>query len=405
MKIKYSLPVLVLLLILAGCGSTQPKAGDDPVAASDLADEILILDTHMDSPLVIRDSEGGMTLADADGHFNYEKAKKGGLNAAFMAVYISPSLQETGGGFDLANELIDLVEESINRNPEKFAGALNPEDIEANYRKGLLSLPMGIENGAALEKKLENIEYFYNRGIRYMTLTHSRVNSICDSSFDEEKSWKGLSPFGREVVAEMNRTGMIVDVSHVSDDAFFQVLEVSKAPVLATHSCCRHFVPGLERNMSDEMIRKLAEKGGIIQINFCASFLDKDYADASRAVSGKFREFLKKEDLNWRDSRAMEYRDQLLADNPLPEVPLSRVVDHIEHVIGLVGVDHVGLGSDFDGIGDAVPTGLEDVSKYRDLVAEMADRGFSREDIEKICGRNFLRLWREVNEVSSSWKS
>ena len=375
-----------------------------PVDTPDLADEILILDTHMDSPLVVQDSEGEMTLADADGHFNYEKAKQGGLNAAFMAVYISPTLQEKGGAFDLANELIDLVEESISKNPDKFAAALRPDDIEMNFENNLVSLPMGIENGAALEKDLKNIQYFHDRGIRYITLTHSRVNSICDSSFDEERTWNGLSPFGKEVVAEMNRLGMMIDVSHVSDDTFFQVLEISRAPVLATHSSCRHFVPGLERNMSDEMIVKLAEKGGVIQINFCASFLDNDYAEASRVISQQFRAFLEEEDLGWRDPEAVEFRQKLIAENPLPEVPLGRVVDHIEHVIGLVGPDHVGLGSDFDGIGEAVPAGLEDVSKYRDLINEMSRRGISKEDIGKICGGNFLRLWRDVEKVSSSLK-
>jgi membrane dipeptidase len=202
----------------------------------------------------------------------------------------------------------------------------------------------------------------------------------------------------------MNRLGIMIDVSHASDDAFFQVLELSEAPVLATHSSCRHFIPGFERNMSDEMIKKLAEKGGVIQINFCTSFLDQDYADAYEVISNKFRAFLEEENLGWRDEKAVEFREKLQQENPMPEVPLGRVVDHIEHVIGLVGVDHVGLGSDFDGIGDSVPVGLEDVSKYRDLVNEMRSRGFSRPDIEKICGGNFLRLWKEVEIAGSSGK-
>ncbi len=388
------------VLILWGCSTADPSSQDE--AEMDLADEILILDTHMDSPMRLHRSGGEFTLADSPGHFNYAKAEKGGLNAAFMAVYIPPSMKETGGAFNLANEMIDMIEESISKNPDKFAAALTPGDIEDNFKKKLISLPMGIENGTALEEKLENIKYFYDRGIRYITLTHSRANGICDSSFDQEKVWKGLSPFGKEVVSEMNRLGMMIDISHVSDDTFFQVLELSEAPVLATHSSCRHFIPGFERNMSDDMIKKLAAKGGIIQINFCASFLDQEYAQADDEFSNKFRRYLKRENLDWRDDKAVEFREKLMKDNPLPEVPLSRVVDHIEHVISLVGADHVGLGSDFDGIGDAVPVGLEDVSGYRGLVEEMSRRGISRGDIEKICGGNLLRLWREVALKSSA---
>jgi membrane dipeptidase len=402
------LPILLLLLlpavlVLSGCSTGEPIL--DSSSETELADELLILDTHMDSPMLVNHSGGEFTLAESPGHFNYEKARQGGLNAAFMAVYISPSMREEGGAFALANEMIDQIEDSISRNPDKFAAALTEEDIRGNFQKQLISLPMGIENGSALEEKLENIEYFYDRGIRYITLTHSRANGICDSSFDDEKVWKGLSPFGKEVVAEMNRLGMMIDVSHASDDAFFQILELSEAPVLATHSSCRHFVPGLERNMSDEMIVKLAEKGGVMQINFCASFLDADYAAAYDEVSNKFRAFLQEENLGWRDDKAVAYREKLQQENSLPEVPLSRVVDHIEHVISLVGDNHVGLGSDFDGIGDAVPVGLEDVSKYRDLVKEMSSRGLSREVIEKVCGGNFLRLWKEVEQKRAARNS
>lgn len=398
MKIKLLAMVAFFLLINSGC-SIEPASTASP-AGSDLADEILIIDTHMDSPMLVHEAAGGFTLAESTGHFNYQKAREGGLNAAFMAVYISPSMKEKGGAAELADRMIDEIHDSIRLNPEKFAAALTPDDIEENFRKGLISLPIGIENGTALEEDLQKIVHYYDRGVRYMTLTHSRANAICDSSFDEDKVWGGVSPFGKKVVEEMNRLGMMIDVSHASDDAFYQVLEISKAPVLATHSCCRHFVPGLERNMSDEMIRKMAQSGGLIQINFCASFLDSDYADASREISRKLRSFMEEKGLTWRDPEAVEYRKKLQAENPLPEVPLSRVVDHIEHVVDLAGIDHVGLGSDFDGIGDAVPTGLEDVSKYRDLVREMQDRGFTREEIEQVCGGNLLRLWKEVENRS-----
>lgn len=395
MKIKQLL-ILLLPLLFAGCFSEKDNPLPEPETS--LAEEILLIDTHMDTPMLVQQSEGAFNLADAPGHFNYEKAREGGLDAVFMAVYIPPSMKESGGAFDLANEMIDRIEESIQVNPEKFAAAFSPADIEENYRKSLISLPIGIENGTAIEAKLTNLKHFYDRGVRYMTLTHSRANEICDSSFDEDKVWQGLSPFGREVVTEMNRLGMMVDISHVSDQAFYQVLELSRAPVLATHSSARHFVPGLERNMSDEMIKKLAEKGGIIQINFCASFLDQQYAEASRRFSEQMRDFLKEEGLARDDPRVREFREKLLLENPLPEVSFSRIADHIEHVVDLVGVDYVGLGSDFDGIGDAVPTGMENVSKYPNLIDELERRNFNKADIEKICGGNLLRVWRQVEQ-------
>ncbi len=228
-----------------------------------------------------------------------------------------------------------------------------------------------MENGAALEGRLENIRYFYNRGIRYITLVHSRNNHICDSSFEEKRRWNGLSPFGRLVVEEMNRVGMMIDVSHVSDSTFYQILRLSRAPVIASHSSCRFFTPGLERNMDDAMIKLLASKGGVIHINFGVPFLRND---------------------RWKPS------DQEHAGDP---VDVSDVARHIDHAVKLAGPDHVGLGSDFDGMGDNLPRGLKDVSGYPNLILELMKLGYNEEDIRKICGGNTLRVWEEVQHVAA----
>src|SRR5690606_4282169 len=250
--------------------------------ADSLAQALIIADTHVDLPyrLVeqkIKPTGDGLNviLSTREGDFDYERAKKGGLDAPFMSIYIPASYQNKPDfGKALADSLIDMVRQIATGLPDKFALALTPDDIERHAAAGKISLPMGMENRAPIGKSLANIKYFYDRGIRYITLTHSRDNQICDSSYDTKHTWNGLSPFGVEVVKEMNRVGIMVDISHVSDSAFYDVIAVSSAPVIASHSSCRHFTPGFERNMSDDMIRALARNGGVIQINFGATFVD-----------------------------------------------------------------------------------------------------------------------------------
>jgi membrane dipeptidase len=260
---------------------------------------------------------------------------------------------------------------------------------------------MGMENGAPVEDDLANVAHFAERGIRYITLTHSKNNQICDSSYDEERTWHGLSPFGREVVAEMNRVGIMVDVSHVSDETFEQVLEVTRAPVIASHSSCRHFTPGFERNMSDEMIRELAANGGVIQINFGSSFLTAAANQWAKARSEAIDAFVAEGGLESDDPAVVEFRRRYLEEHPLPRATVEDVADHIDHVVELAGIDHVGLGSDFDGVGPSLPTGLEDVSRYPNLFRVLLERGYSDEDIGKIAGGNLLRVWREVERLAA----
>jgi len=260
-------------------------------------------------------------------------------------------------------------------------------------------LPMGMENGSPVEGDLENLTHFFNRGIRYITLTHARDNHISDSSYDTTRTWNGLSPFGEEVVAEMNRMGIMVDISHVTDSAFYDVMEITKAPAIASHSSCRAFTPGFERNMSDDMIKRLGENGGIIQINYGSEFLDS----VSNKIGAKNRahiaQWLKENNLREQDEEAREYIKHYSRQHPV-YTDVSVVVDHIDHVKKLAGIDHVAFGSDFDGVGDSLPEGLKDVSFYPNLIYHMLKRGYTEEEIEKVCYKNQFRVWQEVDRVA-----
>jgi membrane dipeptidase len=240
--------------------------------------------------------------------------------------------------------------------------------------------------------------------VRYVTLTHGKNNLICDSSYEtpENRLWHGLSPFGHEVVAEMNRLGIMVDLSHVSDEAFDQALALSQAPPFASHSSCRHFTPGFERNLDDARIRALAAKGGVLQINFGSSFLtaaaNQNAIDGFRAQAA----FVKEKGVAENSPEAKAFEEEWKKENPLPRASLDDVVAHIDHVVEIAGIDHVGLGSDFDGVGDSLPFGLRDVSMYPNLFARLLERGYSEADIEKIAGGNLLRVWRETERVAAA---
>ncbi len=399
--------IVLALLLAAGCAgggdaARGNAAGGDEVQARaiELARELIIVDTHIDVPYRLTEQMQDVSARTDGGDFDYPRAVEGGLNAAFMSIYVPASTQEQGGARALAEELITMVEGIAAAHPDKFAIARSPAEVRRHFAQGLLSLPLGMENGAPLEGDLANLAHFHRRGIRYITLTHSANNAICDSSYAEQRTWNGLSPFGREVVLEMNRLGVMVDVSHVSDEAFWQVMEVSRAPVIASHSSCRRFTPGFERNMSDEMIVKLAERGGVIQINFGSTFIEEQYNRESIARWFAVGKLLEEHGLTREDAEGRRLAEQYATDHPLQVATLSDVADHFDHVVQLVGVDHVGIGSDYDGVGDSLPTGLEDVSKYPNLIAALLRRGYTDQDIEKLAGANLLRVWSEVDRVA-----
>jgi membrane dipeptidase len=374
-----------------------------------IAQEEIILDGHIDVPWRLEKSRAadgslGENVAEATtrGDFDWPRAREGGLDAPFMSIYVAASFEKRGAK-KVADGLIDMVEGIVRESPEKFALARSPADVRANAAAGKISLPMGMENGSPIEGKLANVAWFHGRGIRYITLAHSKDNHICDSSYDTRHTHHGLSRFGKKVVAEMNRVGIMVDVSHLSDEAFDDVLATSVVPVIASHSSCRHFTPGWERNMSDDMIRRLAEKGGVIQINFGSAFLSDEARKAADAHEAAREAFMKAEGIapDPEDEHAQRLAEWD-AENPPPRATVEDVADHIEHVVRLVGPDHVGLGSDFDGVGDSLPEGLRDVSDYPNLIRVLLERGVSREDIVKICSGNVLRVWQAVEDHAAS---
>jgi len=350
---------LGLALLLAASPAQKPS--DEEVQRVHRA--TLLIDTHNDAPLrVIRGVDFG--LRSQEGHTDVPRLREGGVGAVFFSAYVAPGYVPKGQSLRRAVEVIDAVRQDIiARYPDDFVAALTADDIERARRQGKIAALIGVEGGHAIENSLRVLRTFHGLGARYLTLTHFNTNDWADSSGDlnnpKVPHHNGLTDFGRQVIAEMNRIGMMVDVSHVADKTFWDVLEVSKAPILASHSSCRALCADA-RNLTDEMLRALAAKGGLIQINFNPGFLTK---------------------------------------RPAPPASLDDVVAHIDHAAKVGGIDAVGIGSDFDGI-DQAPVGLEDVSKFPNLTRALLEKGYSASDIAKIYGANLLRLMRAVEAVA-----
>lgn len=412
------LPILILVSMIYSCASTSETkdeskelTNDDLRAKADeLAQKFIIADGHVDLPYRM-EVKGFMLKKEVEdvsvetsGNFDYPKAKKGGLDAPFMSIYVPSSYQKSGGAKDFADSLISMTVQVARTYPDKFALAYTPEDIAQNFEDGLISLPMGMENGAPIEDDLANVQYFHDRGIRYITLTHSKDNQICDSSYDTVQTWNGLSPYGEKVVAEMNRVGIMVDISHVSDSAFYDVMKIVKAPVIASHSSARTYTPGFQRNMNDDMLKALAANKGVIHINFGSSFLSKASRDKFNEMRAHLVNYRAENNLKEEDPDFIAYEKEFTKkfkeeNNPFEDIKTA--ADHIDHIVKLIGIDYVGLGSDFDGVGDSLPVGLKDVSMYPNLIYELLVRGYSEEDIEKICYKNTFRVWNEVIRVAN----
>jgi len=384
----------IMLFLLAGFILTACHAPLDK-RAYNIAQQIIIADTHIDLPYQLDKHWEDLSIQ-TSGNFDFPRANRGGLNIAFMAIYISAETAAENNNSARADTLIDLVYKIQSEWPEYCAVLTDVSEVQNHFKAGKISLAMGMENGSGLDGDLANISYFYNRGIRYITLAHSKSNRICDSSYDPERKWNGLSPFGRQVIAEMNRIGMMIDISHVTDSTFYQVLRLTQAPVIASHSSCRFFTPGYERNISDSMLKLLAESGGVIQINFGSSFIN----DVYRKNYEPLWTYLEENNMKWGDSATTAYVEQFSRDHPVAFADVSEVADHIDHVVNLVGIDHVGLGSDFDGLGDSLPSGLKDVSMYPNLLKILLERGYTEEEIKKICSGNLLRVWQQVERAA-----
>ncbi|MDR6562693.1 MULTISPECIES: dipeptidase [unclassified Arcicella] len=416
LKNYLSITLIAFLILTHGISFGKPKKKithtptvhriDDKEAllrkkADELAHKYIIVDGHVDLPYRLHAKMEDVSVQTAGGDFDYVRAKKGGLTAPFMSIYVPADLQRKKGfSKALADSLIDMVENLVKQYPDKFALAKSPADIETNFKKGLISLPMGMENGSPIESNLANLQYFYDRGIRYITLCHGEDNFICDTSYDTTNTWRGLSPIGRQVVREMNRLGIMLDCSHISDDTFAQVVALSKAPVIASHSSCRTFTPGFIRNAPDNLIKAMAKKGGVIMINYSSMFLDSISNKTYETKRTHLRQWQKEHNLVPKDSLAKAYEADYDKLHPTPLTNVERVADHIDHVKKIAGIDYVGLGSDFDGVGPTLPDGLKDCSQLPNLIYVLLKRGYTEKDIEKICYKNVFRVWNKVAEVA-----
>ncbi len=399
-KKTIQLSVCFLVFISLFCqGSQNSNQSNIEKRARELAHKILILDSHIDVPYRLLEEYEDISQRTEKGHFDYPRAIEGGLDVAFFAIYVRPDLQKKGGAKASADLQIDMVYKIIEANPDKFVLITSPAEISQKLQPGKIGIALGIENGAALEGKMENLLYFYNKGIRYITLAHSKWNRICDSSYDEERRWNGLSPFGKALVKEMNNIGMMIDVSHISDEAFYQVLELSRSPVIASHSAVRHFTPGFERNLDDQMINLMAQGEGIVQVPFGSYFIHPEMNRVGEQVRKSIDNYLIEHNLTSDDSQAVAYSRNIRAENRVDPGDIELLLNQIDHIVQLQGVNFVGFGSDFDGVGK-VPRGLEDVSAYPNIIRELLKRGYKESDIRKICAENFLRVWSEIEQTA-----
>lgn len=354
---------------------------------------MFILDSHCDTPsqiLRLRD----MSIDNDYAHVDFPKLERGKINGAFFALYIPSKYDEDAdSGFAYAQLLLDGVRRSVHENNDAASLCVSRNQAMDNKSNGLFSVFLGLENGSPIGHDMERLRWFYDAGVRYVTLCHSGNNQICDSCAPVSGRWNGLSPFGKELIREMNRIGMLVDVSHISDSSFHDVLDTSVRPVVATHSCCRALADH-PRNMTDDMIRHLADAGGVIQINFYPLFIDSEFRNilSSSGIINRGEsiesEFIADPSNNAKRAAWNRIQDELQA---LSRPSFRKIADHIDHVVEIAGIDHVGIGSDFDGI-EVTPKGLEDISMMPVLFEELRGRGYSDSDLAKIAGENFFRI-------------
>ena len=364
--------------------------------AQSLAQRHLVVDTHIDAPYGLYREAADLGTSAPAREFDFPRAREGGLDLAFMSIFTPARMAQAGESRQVADQLIDLVEGLAEKHPRRFAIATCTEDVARLHGSGIVALALGMENASPLEATTANLDHFVARGIRYVSLAHSKSNRYADSSYDLNERWDGLSELGKQTVPELNRRGVMIDISHLSDKAAWQVLELSNAPVIASHSSLRYFIPGFHRNMSDDMVKAVAEGGGVVQINFGSGFVSKKAREwTMRREAAMLARFAGQQP----DTEARrEFRETYAAEHPYPFATVDTVLDHIDRVVTLVGIDHVGLGSDFDGVGDTLPVGLKDVGDFPNLVAGLLGRGYDEGAIAKILGLNLMRVWRDVEQ-------
>lgn len=401
--------VCLILVFLASAGNSSVAQTTEPrderlwQRALAIHRRAIVVDTHNDvtTPMTNNYFDLGGTPP-APYRTNIARMKQGGLTAEFFSLYVRPWYVEHGGSTRRTLDMIDAVYRAVERHPRDLMLATSVADVRRAKRLNKVAALMGIEGGHAIEDSLPTLREFYRLGVRYMTLTWNNTTNWADAGRGEKKHG-GLNDFGREVVREMNRLGMLVDVSHVSDETMSDALDVSKAPVIASHSSARA-LSNVSRNIPDDLLKRIAKNGGVVCVNFYTFFVDeKTVGPQSEARDKRLKAQQDAIDAKYKDDpeRRAEESDKLEQANPLPPLPISKLIDHIDHIVKVAGVDHVGIGADFDGAND-MPEGASDVSMLPNITYELLKRGYSEPDIRKILGGNFLRAFAEAERVARS---
>ena len=422
-ELGYKIMISRLCFVLALASFAAAQTSEKPAAPSDIAvseraqklhDSALVVDTHADTPQRFLDE--GFDIGSTDpsdvGHLSLDKARRGNLGAEFFSIWVDP---ETNQGHFAQHtfDLIDSVYEQAAHHPDRMTMAFSVADIERAHHEHKLAALMGIEGGHSIENDMHLLRDYYRLGVRYMTLSWSNTNEWSDSSGDindpKIQHHNGLTDFGKQVVLEMNRLGMMVDISHVADKTFWDAIATTKAPVIASHSSARALVDA-PRNMTDDMLRAVAKNGGVVQVNFFSGFVDEDYRKAmlaqekdQAAAIQKYVDSLKAQ------GKPVSYieidRMEREWTAKIPRPPFKSLIDHIDHIAKVAGVDHVGLGSDFDGVSGATPQGMDSAADLPNITQALLDRGYSADDIKKILGGNLLGVFRQVETVSHEMQS
>jgi membrane dipeptidase len=371
--------------------------------ALEIQRKAIVIDTHNDVTTPMTNDDYDLSGPPPTPYrTSIERMKQGGLTGEFFSLYVKPWYVANGGAARRTLDMIDAVYRAVERHPNDLMIATSVADIRRAKKQGKIAALMGIEGGHAIEDSLPTLREFYRLGVRYMTLTWNNSNHWADAGRGEKKH-NGLSDFGKEVVREMNRLGMLVDVSHVADTTMSDALDVSKAPIIASHSSARA-LSNVPRNIPDDLLKRIASNGGVVQVNFYSVFVDTDTVspqNAAREARLKAQQDAINEKYKDDPERLSEESDKLEAANPLPPLPISKLIDHIDHIVKVAGIDHVGIGADFDGAND-MPEGAQDVSMLPNITYELLKRGYSEKDIRKILGENLLRVLGEAERVSKS---
>lgn len=394
-----ALPRLACCIALACAFAVH---ADEPLpSAQQFARTHLVVDTHIDAPGGLLDTWRDLGVDQPGVEFDYPRARKGGLDVAFMSIYTSAKDDAAGTARQKAHLQIDTIEALAARHPDRFAIVRSPAEVDRLKPGPQVLLALGMENAAPIGDDLAQLRVFHERGVRYITLAHSHSNRLADGSYSLKRPHGGLSPLGEQAVAEMNRLGIMVDVSHLSDEAVRDVLRVSTAPVIASHSGLRRFTPGFERNLSDELAQAIAKRGGVVQLVFGSGFIDAGAAAQTTAYFKALDAFERgNEAMHARGETPPKTLEQFDAEWDAKRTPVAttieQVLDQVDHAVRLLGADHVGIGSDFDGVGGKLPNELRTVADYPNLVAGMRARGHDDGVIAKVLGANLMRVWREV---------